>query len=67
MILDEDFIEPSRCDRRTCPTDEQLSLYPMLDEDVLDKVSENLAFCDRCNKRMKAIEQTTPPHSKSNK
>lgn len=55
-ILDSHLVQSSKCGYKRCPSDEDLKVYPMLDEDHFDQVDECLYRCAKCRERMKEYD-----------
>lgn len=56
-ILDSTwFTNQKRCSKKFCPIDEELIKYPMLDEDIFDRVDECIYRCQTCKKRQDALD-----------
>lgn len=56
QILDVPIKSPKGCFRNDCPTDDELKRYPAeLDEDHFDDVDERIFHCQKCRRRLDAI------------
>ncbi len=60
-ILDNGWMIQGKkdCERKNCPSAEELLLYPMLDEGRFDEVDECLFRCEECKRRLRTIETKT--------